>query len=185
MIRRPPRSTLFPYTTLFRSSPVESTDRVADAVVVGVLELGIDREREHFAAGAVRSREAARRIAQVAEAVLQMERDWVVHGAPDPGALQVRLQLVAPLRPHRVLMKNVLVGGIDRRGADGGEARQPRGVIGGMFPAPGGPGSEARGFAHPPGPLQAVEPPIGPDPVLVVLLRPPAHPRLPRPLGEL
>src|SRR5260370_16629405 len=25
MIRRPPRSTLFPYTTLFRSSPVRST----------------------------------------------------------------------------------------------------------------------------------------------------------------
>src|SRR2546430_16905440 len=27
MIRRPPRSTLFPYTTLFRSSPVEGVER--------------------------------------------------------------------------------------------------------------------------------------------------------------
>src|SRR3989454_6946067 len=27
MIRRPPRSTLFPYTTLFRSPPVERSDR--------------------------------------------------------------------------------------------------------------------------------------------------------------
>src|SRR2546421_7330342 len=27
MIRRPPRSTLFPYTTLFRSTPAESTSR--------------------------------------------------------------------------------------------------------------------------------------------------------------
>src|SRR5438552_7658944 len=27
MIRRPPRSTLFPYTTLFRSSPVEDASR--------------------------------------------------------------------------------------------------------------------------------------------------------------
>src|SRR2546430_17439639 len=27
MIRRPPRSTLFPYTTLFRSPPLESTSR--------------------------------------------------------------------------------------------------------------------------------------------------------------
>src|SRR6201993_5488336 len=27
MIRRPPRSTLFPYTTLFRSCPVRSTER--------------------------------------------------------------------------------------------------------------------------------------------------------------
>src|SRR5947209_15403848 len=32
MIRRPPRSTLFPYTTLFRSDPVdESAGRLSDA----------------------------------------------------------------------------------------------------------------------------------------------------------
>src|SRR2546427_9349927 len=29
MIRRPPRSTLFPYTTLFRSSPVSSRSRLS------------------------------------------------------------------------------------------------------------------------------------------------------------
>src|SRR5438876_7637162 len=29
MIRRPPRSTLFPYTTLFRSAPARETDRRA------------------------------------------------------------------------------------------------------------------------------------------------------------
>src|SRR5438309_8722338 len=33
MIRRPPRSTLFPYTTLFRSRPhADDPDRLADAV---------------------------------------------------------------------------------------------------------------------------------------------------------
>src|SRR2546430_13513121 len=31
MIRRPPRSTLFPYTTLFRSRPERAGDRPADA----------------------------------------------------------------------------------------------------------------------------------------------------------
>src|SRR5256885_14212172 len=31
MIRRPPRSTLFPYTTLFRSGPVEMLDRLLGA----------------------------------------------------------------------------------------------------------------------------------------------------------
>src|SRR3712207_7760193 len=30
MIRRPPRSTLFPYTTLFRSTPLNSPTRTAD-----------------------------------------------------------------------------------------------------------------------------------------------------------
>src|SRR5260370_15857949 len=90
MIRRPPRSTLFPYTTLFRSSPVESTDRLDDVVELGVLELGIDREREHFAAGALRYREAARRIAQVAEAVLQRSEEHT-------SELQSHLNLVCRL----------------------------------------------------------------------------------------
>src|SRR3712207_9588382 len=37
MIRRPPRSTLFPYTTLFRSDPLflEAARRAADALVYG------------------------------------------------------------------------------------------------------------------------------------------------------
>src|SRR2546430_8777643 len=41
MIRRPPRSTLFPYTTLFRSRPVgvlgDAVQRFADAFEVGTL----------------------------------------------------------------------------------------------------------------------------------------------------
>src|SRR3712207_8237602 len=32
MIRRPPRSTLFPYTTLFRSQPLVRADRLRQAV---------------------------------------------------------------------------------------------------------------------------------------------------------
>src|SRR2546430_10360205 len=34
MIRRPPRSTLFPYTTLFRSSPSDPNEDAATAVAV-------------------------------------------------------------------------------------------------------------------------------------------------------
>src|SRR3712207_8902729 len=34
MIRRPPRSTLFPYTTLFRSDPLGDEDRVLEVVPV-------------------------------------------------------------------------------------------------------------------------------------------------------
>src|SRR5689334_24744738 len=32
MLRRPPRSTLFPYTTLFRSAVIERAERVLDAL---------------------------------------------------------------------------------------------------------------------------------------------------------
>src|SRR2546429_1089373 len=48
MIRRPPRSTLFPYTTLFRSFPLIEAQGLTLAVYVGagygVLEQGVDRK---------------------------------------------------------------------------------------------------------------------------------------------
>src|SRR3712207_8184449 len=39
MIRRPPRSTLFPYTTLFRSDLINDTELEVRAVKDGVVEL--------------------------------------------------------------------------------------------------------------------------------------------------
>src|SRR3712207_8491117 len=56
MIRRPPRSTLFPYTTLFRSLqelPVEGAEEV---VSQGVGELGADRLRLGSVGGIWRAR---------------------------------------------------------------------------------------------------------------------------------
>src|SRR3989442_2248248 len=43
MIRRPPRSTLFPYTTLFRSvaAPVTNPGTVADLAVTGVMDSSV------------------------------------------------------------------------------------------------------------------------------------------------
>src|SRR2546422_11711727 len=38
MIRRPPRSTLFPYTTLFRSLPAQAVEDVARAVGGGIVD---------------------------------------------------------------------------------------------------------------------------------------------------
>src|SRR2546430_12586055 len=50
MIRRPPRSTLFPYTTLFRSESIRRDRRGAVARVLGVvrpLEQLLERSEEH------------------------------------------------------------------------------------------------------------------------------------------
>src|SRR2546427_3503234 len=49
MIRRPPRSTLFPYTTLFRSALVPGDD-LAQVLVQVVLVVGLVRGRVHGAA---------------------------------------------------------------------------------------------------------------------------------------
>src|SRR3712207_8372355 len=46
MIRRPPRSTLFPYTTLFRSAPLTRDARIERGTVAGQ-----KRKREIVAAG--------------------------------------------------------------------------------------------------------------------------------------
>src|SRR3712207_7738658 len=46
MIRRPPRSTLFPYTTLFRSSPRVRDQRFYEAVHVVALRLHVDGQPE-------------------------------------------------------------------------------------------------------------------------------------------
>src|SRR5258708_23748904 len=40
MIRRPPRSTLFPYTTLFRSTMCGLTFRADDAMISGMVNIG-------------------------------------------------------------------------------------------------------------------------------------------------
>src|SRR3989454_2087753 len=58
MIRRPPRSTLFPYTTLFRSySPV----RDPDGAVVGVIGVGTDITERCRAEAALRHSEESHR----------------------------------------------------------------------------------------------------------------------------
>src|SRR3989454_6577743 len=77
MIRRPPRSTLFPYTTLFRSSPR------GDAVV---LREGVDRVDQH---------ERALRNAVVDEVVCGLEFGQV---EPQRDLEEVSLHLAAPDR---------------------------------------------------------------------------------------
>src|SRR2546422_7942130 len=49
MIRRPPRSTLFPYTTLFRSSPLLA----GDSIVVGIAAHGEGADHSVTPANAV------------------------------------------------------------------------------------------------------------------------------------
>src|SRR3712207_8559860 len=46
MIRRPPRSTLFPYTTLFRSLVPELRERAQLADLLDEVQPGVDEERD-------------------------------------------------------------------------------------------------------------------------------------------
>src|SRR3712207_8377008 len=50
MIRRPPRSTLFPCTTLFRSRSYAPLDLVGDRLVAGKLGKGVEQRKAGLAA---------------------------------------------------------------------------------------------------------------------------------------
>src|SRR3712207_6912871 len=69
MIRRPPRSTLFPYTTLFRSVRVLqlAADRAAAAIIRA--RLSVARERSRLGA-----EHARRHLAMLAEASAVLDR---------------------------------------------------------------------------------------------------------------
>src|SRR2546422_11756172 len=78
MIRRPPRSTLFPYTTLFRSfeawySPVRDP---ADGVT-GVMGVGTDVTERH------RAEEALRRSEESSRAVVENASYGIYRSTPD------------------------------------------------------------------------------------------------------
>src|SRR3989449_11551498 len=72
MIRRPPRSTLFPYTTLFRSPALarairEELERYLTAEYATLAEIAAEARRELRAAGRVADAETWRRALQVPE----------------------------------------------------------------------------------------------------------------------
>src|SRR3712207_7074867 len=86
MIRRPPRSTLFPYTTLFRSDP----ERLAGRVVVGRADLEHGRHRTAL--------HAQPRLLEV-EVALDLAHDVLAHPARAAQAQQ-RVALDARSEEH-------------------------------------------------------------------------------------
>src|SRR5207302_1468792 len=94
------------------------------------------RKREHFPGGPLRLGQAAGLVAQMREAVLQVERQRIIDRAPDALALEVRLQLVATLDAHGVLVIDVLVPRVHHRYADPGNVAQPLVVVARMVAAP-------------------------------------------------
>src|ERR1041385_6502685 len=76
------------------------------------------RERQHVPAGPLRLGQAAGFVAQMREAVLEVERHRIIDRAADALGLQVRLQLVAALDPDGGLVVDVLGRRVQRRDPD-------------------------------------------------------------------
>src|SRR2546427_8323345 len=88
MIRRPPRSTLFPYTTLFRSRPERLGDSIED-----VLQHSLHRGSAPFAAAPLRFASHRSRRLMVCRRALPWEATGAdgavegVAGTADPAAI--------------------------------------------------------------------------------------------------
>src|SRR2546423_4684539 len=72
MIRRPPRSTLFPYTTLFRSVRIIDGESVYEAYPSPALELEVTIEFEHPLIGRQRSEEHTSELQSLAYLVCRL-----------------------------------------------------------------------------------------------------------------
>src|SRR2546425_1977557 len=110
MIRRPPRSTLFPYTTLFRSRAAPGVGLHSQLRPHGADELAADREPQS------RAREAVARPARVAtERLVQTAQR--LRTDPAPAIAHAKLQ---PGRPARrgADLDEALVGELERVGGE-------------------------------------------------------------------
>src|SRR5690242_21401565 len=66
MTRRPPRSTLFPYTTLFRSERVVTSQKCANTARIGALFVGGEQQRKATFRGMCRRQQSRRGALDVA-----------------------------------------------------------------------------------------------------------------------
>src|SRR2546426_11153393 len=98
MIRRPPRSTLFPYTTLFRSQQLEQLAGRPSAQVRAVEALGLDAGARAFVA-----REGAAIASALDRAAQTLRGNPLAH---DP--LQQVLRALQPLRGLAADRKSVV-----------------------------------------------------------------------------
>src|SRR3712207_5030759 len=116
MIRRPPRSTLFPYTTLFRSIPVRRGDDCSDRypVLSGELEVALVVGGDgHDCAGAVAEQDV---IGSVDRDLLPARRVDRIRPGEDTGLLARRVRAVYLGHPARPLGVGAHLVGLPRRG---------------------------------------------------------------------
>src|SRR5947209_16651584 len=92
MIRRPPRSTLFPYTTLFRSSLRDGLERILRGNTGGLIVIGFDRVVDSLCTGGFRSEEHTSELQsrQYLVCRLLLEKKRADNGGAARGALRRR-----------------------------------------------------------------------------------------------
>src|SRR2546430_6405450 len=118
MIRRPPRSTLFPYTTLFRSVRTGSALVNQSGQTFHEIVASVKRVTEIIAEIAGASTEQSQGIEQVNKAIVQMDRLVQSSAAQTEELSSTALALAVHAKQLRALVWRVQLG-------DGAPARPP------------------------------------------------------------
>src|SRR2546427_7253879 len=92
MIRRPPRSTLFPYTTLFRSSRLGDFEVAADLARQQIVDFSMPRHSGSFARRAVRSEEHTSELQSQSNLVCRLLLEKKKQRKRDDPCAQLRLR---------------------------------------------------------------------------------------------
>ena len=71
-------------------SAVKGPNCVDDRRLLRLGKFRVNRQRQRLARQGLGNRERAGGVAQIGEALLQVERDWVIHFAADAGGVEVR-----------------------------------------------------------------------------------------------
>ena len=114
-----------------------------------------------------------------------MQRQRVVDRAADPLGLEVRLQLVPPRHPDRVLVEDVLVGRVDGRRAHVGVSGERLGVAARALGPGAAPSLEMRQLGQQHRGLERVEAAVVADLVVMILPGAAMQPEPAQPLGQL
>src|SRR5690242_21210361 len=96
MIRRPPRSTLFPYTTLFRSAEGDDPERLVDLYIDAINRAVADRDRKSTRLNSSHM--------SISYAVFCLKKKKTIHYQPSTHQLREHSQLL--LRLSHVLSRH-------------------------------------------------------------------------------
>src|SRR6476469_398653 len=148
-------------------------------------QLRVNRQGQYRVHGGLRSRQTPGAVPQMRKAGLEVECKWIVNGVTDALPLEMSLQLIPLGDANGVLMKDVVVGRIDRRGTDRRVASERLGVacripLSRLIPPLeiGQLGQQTRG-------LQRVQPAVGPNRLRHVLPGSAVESETPQPFGQL
>ena len=93
MIRRPPRSTLFPYTTLFRSEAAKLIETLKNPNIVFFATLGMYADSEH-------ARESIEKASELLQNKESLVDGFVCQGKIDPKVIEMMYKMFPPGSAH-------------------------------------------------------------------------------------